>query len=74
MNNRLLEITTPLTPHYWALLERELFESQSEGYEESFARYFDERGYLLCVPHWDGDDGLAATAEDLLNWTILPMP
>jgi hypothetical protein len=39
--------------------------------EEFFGRYFDERGYLLCVPRWGGDDGPDDAAENLLNWTML---
>ena len=38
---------------------------------EFFARYFDDRGYLLCVPRWSGDDGPDDALENLLNWTML---
>ncbi len=36
-----------------------------------YDQYFDERGYLLCVPRWGGDDGPDDAAENLLNWTML---
>lgn len=64
-------VTTPKTPPYWALLERELIGVQSQACQEFFDRYFDERGYLLCVPRWGGDDGPDDAAENLLNWTML---
>jgi len=67
----LLAMETPVAPPHWALLERQLLSAQSAACEEFFARYFDERGYLLCVPRWGGDDGPDDAAENLLNWTML---
>ncbi len=64
-------ITTPQAPPAWALLERELIRAQAEACQEFFEKYFDERGYLLCVPRWGGDDGPDDAAENLLNWTML---
>jgi len=55
----------------WALLERQLLAAQARACEEFFARYFDERGYLLCVPRWSGDDGPDDAIENVLNWTML---
>ena len=69
--NTTLEINTPTPPPYWALLERELLCTQSSAVEEFYAHYFDERGYLECVPRWGGDDGPDDAAENLLNWTVL---
>src|SRR5215831_15958318 len=66
-----IAIDAPMAPPHWALLERELIRAQSEAIEEFFAHYFDERGYLLCVPRWGGDDGPDDAAENLLNWTML---
>jgi hypothetical protein len=66
-----LQIDTPTAPPHWALLERELLRAQSAACQEFYARYFDERGYLLCVPRWGGDDGPDDAAENLLNWTML---
>ncbi|RLT40761.1 MAG: hypothetical protein DWI57_07985 [Chloroflexi bacterium] len=56
---------------YWALLERELLRTQNQAVEAFFHHYFDERGYLLCVPRWGGNDGPDDAAENLLNWTLL---
>lgn len=66
-----VEVTTPTPPPHWALLERELLRSQTLGCQEFFAHYFDERGYLKCLPRWGGDDGPDDAAENLLNWTML---
>ncbi|MGH2461091.1 MAG: hypothetical protein ACRDIY_19715 [Chloroflexota bacterium] len=66
-----IQVTTPVAPPHWALLERELIRVQSEAIEEYFDHYFDPRGYLLCVPRWGGDDGPDDAAENMLNWTML---
>ena len=71
VSHPLLEVTNPVQPPYWALLERELLRAQSLACQEFFSRYFDDRGYLLCVPRWGGDDGPDDAAENLLNWPIL---
>src|SRR4051794_21081331 len=60
-----IEATTPQPAPRWALLERQLLEAQSRACERYFARYFDERGYLLCVPRWSGDDGPDDALENL---------
>jgi hypothetical protein len=60
-----------MTPPYWALLQRQLLHNQSVACREFYAKYFDERGYLLCVPRWGGDDGPDDAAENQLNWTML---
>jgi hypothetical protein len=66
-----LTITTPLPPPAWALLQRELLRAQTDAIEAFYAHYFDERGYLLCVPRWGGNDGPDDAAENFLNWTLL---
>jgi hypothetical protein len=67
----LIHIQTPMAPPHWALLERQLLKAQSEACKAFFGHYFDERGYLLCVPRWGGDDGPDDAAENQLNWTML---
>ena len=66
-----IALEKPAPPPYWALLERELLRAQSVAIEAYYAHYFDERGYLLCVPRWGGNDGPDDAAENLLNWTML---
>jgi hypothetical protein len=60
-----------MSPPTWALLERELLRAQSQACQKFYERYFDERGYLRCVPRWGGDDGADDAAENLTGWTIL---
>jgi hypothetical protein len=66
-----LLIDTPLSPPSWALLQRELLRANTEACKEFFARYFDERGYLLCVERWGGDDGPDDAIENCMDWPIL---
>jgi hypothetical protein len=66
-----ITLDTPMAPPYWALLERELLRAQADACQLFFERYFDERGYLRCVPRWGGNDGPDDAAENLLNWTML---
>jgi hypothetical protein len=66
-----LEIDTPQSPPTWALLERELLRANSAACKEFFERYFDDRGYLMCVERWGGDDGPDDAIENLRDWLIL---
>src|SRR5258706_7958460 len=66
-----LNIETPMSPPTWALLERELMRASSVACEEFFAHYFDERGYLLCVTRWGGDDGPDDAIENCALWPEL---
>jgi hypothetical protein len=66
-----LHITSPMAPPAWALLERELLRANTAACREFFARYFDERGYLLCVERWGGDDGPDDAIENCTDWPIL---
>ncbi|MDP6042498.1 MAG: hypothetical protein QGG64_28360, partial [Candidatus Latescibacteria bacterium] len=66
-----INIETPMAPPQWALLERQLLKAQSDACAAFYDHYFDERGYLLCVPRWGGDDGPDDGAENVLNWTML---
>lgn len=63
--------TTPMAPPPWALLERELLRTQTEAIQAYYNHYFDERGYLRCIPRWGGNDGPDDAAENFLNWTLL---
>src|SRR4029079_8488093 len=45
--------------------------AQARAVVDYYNRYFDERGYLLCVPRWSGDDGPDDALENVLNWTVL---
>jgi hypothetical protein len=66
-----LNITDVVPPPEWAMLERLLLESQTDAIAQFHEKYFDDKGYLLCVPRWGGNDGPDDAAENMLNWTIL---
>lgn len=66
-----VRVTSPMTPPAWALLERELLRANVAACREFYERYFDDRGYLLCVERWGGDDGPDDAIENLLDWPIL---
>ena len=65
------EIKEPLSPPGWALLQRQLLNSNAEACSEFFNRYFDERGYLMCIERWGGDDGPDDAIENCRDWPLL---
>jgi hypothetical protein len=66
-----IDIETPMAPPAWAVLERQLIRANEDACREFFNRYFDERGYLLCVERWGGDDGPDDAIENVANWPVL---
>ena len=70
-NRAAIRIDTPLPPPPWAVLQRALLQAQVPALEAFYAKYFDERGYLRCVPRWGGDDGADDAAENFTGWTLL---
>lgn len=66
-----IEIKTPMSPPTWALLERELLKANSAACKEFYERFFDERGWLLCVERWGGDDGPDDAIENCMDWPIV---
>ena len=66
-----VRIDTPTPPPAWAVMEWELIRAQEKACAEFFARYFDERGYLECIPRWGGNDGPDDAIENLVNWPVL---
>jgi hypothetical protein len=66
-----LAINTPLSPLAWALLQRQLLDANSKACREYYGKYFDERGWLLCVERWGGDDGPDDAIENCTDWPIL---
>jgi hypothetical protein len=66
-----IRIESPMPPPDWALLERELLRANTAACQEFFARYFDERGHLLCVERWGGDDGPDDAIENCNDWPLL---
>jgi hypothetical protein len=66
-----LIVDTPLSPPTWGLLQRALLRANTEACREFYDRYFDERGYLLCVERWGGDDGPDDAIENCNDWPLL---
>ncbi len=67
----LIEISSPVSPPEWALLEREVLDASSSAIEKFYDHFFDERGYLLHVARWGALDGTDDAIENFKNWTIL---
>ena len=66
-----IQVTTPMAPPAWALLERELLRYNSVAAELFARKYVDERGYLLHTPRWGTLDGPDDAIETFWNWTLL---
>ncbi len=66
-----VSLDVPMLPPAWAMLQRELIRANTMACEEFFTRYFDERGYLLCVERWGGDDGPDDAIESVADWPVL---
>jgi hypothetical protein len=69
--DKVLRVTTPMSPPTWALLERQLLDAASDACREFYRKYFDDRGWLLCVERWGGDDGPDDAIENCNDWPIL---
>jgi hypothetical protein len=66
-----ITIRTPMAPPAWALMERELLKANAAACREFSKKNFVERGFLLCVERWGGDDGPDAAIENCNDWPIL---
>ncbi len=64
-------IDTPMPPPAWALQQRELIRANTRACREFFQKYFDDRGYLLCVERWGAADGPDDAIENVADWPIL---
>ncbi|WCT74754.1 hypothetical protein PQ455_05890 [Sphingomonas naphthae] len=63
------DISTPMAPPEWALLERALLDAHTAACEAFFARYFDPRtGYLRAIERWGGNDGPDDAIENVNDW------
>ena len=53
------------------MMQWELIRAQNCACAAFFDKYFDDRGYLQCVPRWGGNDGADDAIENLVHWPIL---
>ncbi len=68
-----VEAKTLTSPPSWALLQREVLNAQADACKLFYERYFDDRGWLLCMERWGGDDGPDDAIENCNDWPILHM-
>jgi len=66
-----IDIDTPMAPPAWAVMQRQLLNAHTAACRAFFEKYFDERGYLLCVERWGGDDGPDDAIENVNDWPLL---
>jgi hypothetical protein len=66
-----LNLTTPMPPPNWAVLERQLLAENVPACREFFQRYFDARGYLQCFVRWGANDGPDDAFENFNRWPEL---
>lgn len=66
-----IQIETPMPPPAWALQQRELIRANTRACLEFFRKYFDDRGYLLCVARWRAADGPGDAIENVADWPNL---
>ncbi|MCP4311570.1 MAG: hypothetical protein GY790_09940 [Bacteroidetes bacterium] len=68
-----INITNPVAPPEWALLQREVLKANSQAVVEFSKTYLDEKGYLLHVPRWGMLDGADDAMECFRRWPMLHM-
>jgi hypothetical protein len=59
-----LEISMPMTPPEWALLERAVIDQQTAACKAFFDRDYDASGFLLVISRWGGDDPIDLSCID----------
>src|ERR1700761_238903 len=63
------DITAPMDPPDWALLERELLHAHTAACVQFFRRYFNQQtGWLETTVRFGGDDGPDDAIENVNDW------
>jgi hypothetical protein len=70
-NASTVNINTPMEAPKWAQLERQILTDSVPAAKEFFAKYFDDRGYLLCFVRWGANDGADDAFENFNGWPEL---
>src|SRR6476646_4675788 len=66
-----IRIDSRMAAPRWAMLERQLLAENVPACREFFQKYFDDRGYLLCVVRWGANDGPDDAFENFNRWPEL---
>jgi len=66
-----VEARTPMAAPDWALLQRQVLPAQPAASGGFYARYLDERGYLLAMERWGANDGPDDAVENVNDWPHL---
>lgn len=66
-----LNINSPMSPPPWAVLERKVFEQNTEALHIFAEKYYDERGYLKVDATLGGGAGADDSTEPTNNWGLL---
>ncbi|MFN0169315.1 MAG: hypothetical protein ACKV22_23070 [Bryobacteraceae bacterium] len=67
-----IEISSPMRPPEWALLERALLKENARLVEVFVDKYVNpSNGFLEVVEHWGGADGPDDAMENFYNWPLL---
>ena len=66
-----LNVSKPMAPPEWALLQRQLLAANTDACIEFYNRYFDERGYLQAFIRWGANDGPDDAIENVNEWPHL---
>ena len=67
-----INITTPMDPPEWALLEREVLRAHTAACVKFFRRYFNQAtGWLETTERFGGDDGPDDAIENVNDWPHL---
>jgi hypothetical protein len=62
-------VTAPMDPPDWALLEREFLHAHTAACTQFFQRYFNQQtGWLETTVRWGGDDGPDDAIENVNDW------
>ena len=68
-----INITSPMIPPEWAMLERAVLDANSRAVLEFDNKFLDEKGFLLHVPRWGMLDGADDAMECFRRWPMLHM-
>jgi len=66
-----VEVTTPMAPPAWALMERDLLDYSAAAIQAFYDYFYDDHGYLLHTPRWGTVDGTDDALDTVADWPLL---